>query len=128
MEPQFVDVELAMLYVPDVHDEVDLSVKSPRELGAGHFEVGIVTEGAFVPLFEYKGGHISDRVAAWKRNHPDSQLPGRSPELAELEQRVAGLEKGATKPAPASSKSSGGSSGGGGKSSSSTSGSGTSSS
>lgn len=76
-EPIFVDdVELAVQFVPDEHNELDRMVLHPRELGAGHYEIGIVIDDAFVPLWEYKGGHIADRVAAWKKNNPDVKLPG----------------------------------------------------
>jgi hypothetical protein len=94
-DPIFVDdVELAVQFVPDEHTDLDLMARNPRELGAGHYEIGIVIEGGFVPLWEYKGGHIADRVAAWKRNNPDAKLPGSRSRSSSKPAKAAGAAAG----------------------------------
>lgn len=92
------DVTLAVRKVDDEYTDADLLARIPRELGAGFYEIGYVLEGAFVPMLEFKAGHVDQRVAAWNDHHdPIKPITVTVRELFaaridELESKVAALQ------------------------------------
>jgi len=61
-EPTFTEARLVYRHRPDEDLRPPNALQQPFEPGAGHYDIGVVIEGAFVPLITKKAGNVRKRI------------------------------------------------------------------
>ncbi|TMC48766.1 MAG: hypothetical protein E6J20_18530 [Chloroflexi bacterium] len=67
---------LEVRYVPDTYTETERQEGASWPLGSGFYDVGVVVEGAFLPLHRIKAGAVDKLLALAKEQQ--SQQPSES--------------------------------------------------